>query len=102
MRYYAGEGMRRKGDPVRGNLGSPGGFARTSRRLVGEGVQTTRGSLMMTFAVDEGAWVRKNVVFALSCDAGARGRRWRLVYGVSLAFESGLIASATSGCFLLL
>jgi len=41
---------------------------------------------MMTFAVDEGAWVRKNVVFALSCDAGARGR---LGYGVSLAFESG-------------
>ena len=37
--------MRRKGDPVRGNLGSPGGFARTSRRLVGEGVQTTRGNL---------------------------------------------------------
>ena len=31
----------------------------------------------------------KNGGFALSCDPGARGRRWRLVYGVSLAFESG-------------
>ena len=30
----------------------------------------------------------KNGGFALSCDAGARGRRGRLVYGVSLAFES--------------
>jgi len=56
--------------------------AAAASRLAGVSMASGR------FRRRRGAWVRKNVGFALSYDAGARGRRGRLVYGVSLAFES--------------